>query len=201
MNEARGHWNEVYEAKAPTAVSWYQPQPEQSLAFIRSRGVASLIDIGGGASSLADVLLDDGFTDLAVLDISENALSHSRRRLGARAEGVTWIVADITQWRPERIWDIWHDRAVFHFLTGDADQDAYIANLKAATAPGGTVIMSTFAPDGPEKCSGLTVQRYSPQTLAARLGPDFRLSDEAAERHQTPWGATQSFIYALFERV
>ena len=136
-----------------------------------------------------------------VLDLSEAALAQSKARLGERAAKVAWIVADVTQWRPARTWAIWHDRAVFHFLTEPASQDAYVAALKAATTPGATVVLATFALDGPEKCSGLPVQRYSPVGLAARLGPGFALTAEAAETHLTPWGAQQKFSHAVLKRL
>lgn len=202
MADVRDHWENVYSTKAETAVSWYQPRSERSLAHVAAAaGPADpIIDIGGGASTLVDDLLLRGFVDVTVLDVAEAALSKSKARLGARAGEVHWIVADITQWQPDRRYKVWHDRAVFHFLTGDAQQKAYVAALTAGTARGATVVMATFALDGPEKCSGLTVQRYSPQTLATRLGPAFDLIDAGAESHHTPWGAEQKFSYAVFRR-
>lgn len=204
MTDRREHWERVYAGKAETEVSWYQPHSERSLQSIRQASPdhsASVIDVGGGASRLVDDLLDDGFADIAVLDLSEAALAQSKARLGERAAKVAWIVADVTQWRPARTWAIWHDRAVFHFLTEPASQDAYVAALKAATTPGATVVLATFALDGPEKCSGLPVQRYSPVGLAARLGPGFALTAEAAETHLTPWGAQQKFSHAVLKRL
>ena len=203
MADRREHWENVYATREETAVSWYQPHAKRSLRLIRAAspdGTASVIDIGGGSSSLVDDLLRVGFADLTVLDISASALSRSRDRLGERAAKVTWIVADITRWIPPRRWSIWHDRAVFHFLTEPTHQDAYIAALAAATAPGATVIMSTFALDGPEKCSGLPVQRYSAATLARRLGAVFEPIADEREAHTTPWGSKQRFIYAVFRR-
>jgi SAM-dependent methyltransferase len=203
MTDRRAHWDQTYTAKDDTQVSWHQPDPARSLALIKSAAPssASVIDVGGGASRLTDALLADGHTDLAVLDISQIALERTKSRLGDLARSVTWIVADITQWRPMRTWDVWHDRAVFHFLTDPASQDAYLAALRRATVPGSAAIMATFALEGPERCSGLPVQRYSPQTLAARLGPDFRLYAQEAEAHRTPFGTTQAFSYAAFRRV
>jgi hypothetical protein len=163
------------------------------------RGVP-IIDIGAGASRLADNLLIAGYSDLTLLDISDVALSRTKDRLGEVANKVTYIVADMTKWTPSRTWDLWHDRAVFHFLTDSAAQDAYIAALKQGTKPGSAVILSTFALTGPEKCSGLPVQRYSADTLAARLGPDFALYTREAETHHTPFNTTQDFIYAGFRR-
>ena len=203
MNAMRDHWDEVYTAKDAAAVSWYQPHSLRSLRLLQYAAPgrkSSLIDVGGGASTFVDDLLIEGFTDLSVLDISEAALSRSKARLAGKAVKVAWIVADITQWKPARTWDIWHDRAVFHFLTEQIQQDAYIAALKAATVAGATIIMATFALDGPERCSGLVVQRYSPATLAQRLGPDFALCADASEKHVTPWGSEQRFSYVVLRR-
>jgi SAM-dependent methyltransferase len=201
MTDRREHWDHTYTVKSDTAVSWYQDVPERSLALIRKAGKGSLIDIGGGASRLVDRLLAEGYGNLSVLDISDVALGRSKERLGTLAVKVSWIVADITRWTPERQWDIWHDRAVFHFLTDTAAQGAYIGALKAGTRPGSHVVISTFAFAGPEKCSGLPVQRYSAETLAARLGSDFVLQTEEAETHPTPFGTTQDFTYAVFKRI
>ena len=203
MSERRAHWDETYATKDETKVSWYQPSPEQSLALIRAAGspAAAVIDVGGGTSRLADALLADGYRDITVLDISAVALERSKTRLGRRADAVSWIVADVTQWKPARTWDIWHDRAVFHFLTDAAAQDAYLEALKQGTRPGSAVIMATFAPAGPERCSGLPVQRYSAASLAARLGADFRLYAERDEMHPTPFGTEQAFTYAALRRI
>ena len=200
--DTQAHWDKAYTDKAEDQVSWFQAVPARSLAMIAAASATgSVIDVGGGASRLVDALVDAGRTDVTVLDISAAALARSKARLGERAARVHWLCADITRWTPERVWDIWHDRAVFHFLTEPAAQDAYIAALKAATRPGSAAILSTFAPTGPERCSGLPVQRYSAATLAARLGADFVLYDQAGERHLTPWGSVQDFAYAAFRRV
>jgi SAM-dependent methyltransferase len=202
MTDSQAHWDGAYTTKGDN-VSWYQAGPSRSLEMIRAaapmRGVP-IIDIGAGASRLADNLLIAGYSDLTLLDISEVALSRAKQRISGVSNKVAWIVADITQWQPPRIWDIWHDRAVFHFLTDSAAQDAYIAALKKGTKPGSTVILSTFALTGPEKCSGLPVQRYSADTLAERLGPDFTLYTKGAEQHPTPFSTTQDFMYAGFKR-
>jgi hypothetical protein len=202
MTERRIHWNDTYTAKDETRVSWYQQNPQRSLTLIKvaAPSPASVIDVGGGASTLADALLADGYSDLTVLDISEVALGRSKKRLGGLSDKVSWIVADITQWQPQRTWDVWHDRAVFHFLTSEEDQDVYIAALKRATIVGSAVVLATFAPSGPEKCSGLPVQRYSAATLAARIGSDFELRTEITETHPTPFGTFQDFSYAAFMR-
>ena len=199
--DRKPHWNAAYTAKADDQVSWFQQMPTRSLAMIaKVAPVGSVIDVGGGASRLVDALLDAGRDDVTVLDISQAALDRTKVRLGDRATKVTWICTDITEWRPDRTWDVWHDRAVFHFLTDAASQDTYIKALTAATHPGSAVILSTFALTGPERCSGLPVQRYSPASLAARLGSGFVLEDEALEAHVTPWAAIQDFAYAAFRR-
>lgn len=201
--DARDHWGKVYRATAETAVSWYQPHLTRSLAYVLAAGdqSTSIIDIGGGASTLVDDLLSRDYADVTVLDVAESALAQARARLGTKAEKVSWIAADITTWRPVRPYQIWHDRAVFHFLTTDSQQSAYIAALRAATLPGSTIIMATFAPDGPETCDGLPVQRYSPQSLIARLGPSFFLLDDTRETHTTPGGTEQPFSYAIIGRT
>ena len=196
------HWNDAYATKGDN-VSWYQDRPDRSLAMIRAAAgerPASVIDIGGGASRLVDALLADGCADVSVLDISAVALERAKARLGPAAAKVDWIVADITQWRPARTWAVWHDRAVFHFLIDTTAQDAYIAALKQGTTPGAAIVMATFALTGPEKCSGLPVQRYSAATLAGRLGNDIVLEAEATEGHPTPFGTTQDFTFATFRR-
>ena len=197
------HWNRVYGTKAETEASWFQPRPQKSLQLIDAAAPdrsVPIIDVGGGASTLVDELLRAGYADVSVLDISKAALDRSKTRLGTRAEGASWIVADITEWQPTKTWGVWHDRAVFHFLTDMARQTAYIEALKKATGPGSVSIIATFALDGPERCSGLSVQRYSAATLAARLGASFELSAEESERHVTPGGAVQSFMYSVFKR-
>ena len=202
MANLDAHWNAAYATKADN-VSWHQDRPDRSLAMIRAATggpPVSAIDIGGGASRLVDALLADGWADVSVLDISAVALDRAKARLGPAAAKVHWIVADITQWRPARTWAVWHDRAVFHFLIDTTAQCAYIAALKQGTTPGAAIVMATFALTGPEKCSGLPVQRYSAATLAARLGPDFALEAEAAETHPTPFDTTQDFTFATFRR-
>ena len=201
------HWEDVYSAKASNEVSWYQSIPDTSLSLIRASkagsaagSAAKIIDIGGGASTLADHLLAEGFRDVTVLDISEAAIEQARQRLGTRASQIHWLVADIVSWRPQTRYDLWHDRAVFHFLTNPEDRRAYVAALKATLRPGGTVILATFAPDGPERCSGLPVCRYSPEMLAAELGAELTLVQTIAEDHHTPSGAVQPFIYCRFTR-
>lgn len=199
----RAHWNRAYEGQDDAALSWYQAEPQPSLDLIVGDGPgreASILDIGGGASRLTDALLDAGYRDLSVLDISDAALSVTRQRLGDRASRVAFIAADITAWTSPRRWDVWHDRAVLHFLTSEADQAAYRRALMAATAAGSIAVIGSFAPDGPERCSGLPVQRWSAGTLARFLAPEFRLLVRRRHRHETPKGAAQSFEFAVLVR-
>ena len=202
MSRTRSHWEDVYGRKPGNEVSWFRPHLERSLGWIARLATPSdaVIDIGAGASTLVDDLLDRGFSDLTVLDVSGAALAVTRTRLGDRAGKVCWIEADITAWRPERRYDVWHDRAAFHFMTTPAHQEAYVAALHAGTRPGALVVIGTSAPDGPDKCSGLPVQRYSAESLAARLGSDFQLLDHAREFHRTPWGSDQAFTFAALRR-
>ncbi|WP_025032703.1 class I SAM-dependent methyltransferase [Bradyrhizobium sp. DOA9] len=207
MSDRSTHWDQVYATKGEAEVSWYQDSPAISLAMIRAaasdRGSdrdLAIIDIGGGASRLVDALLQGGYRDIAVLDLSANALEAAKKRIGQAASTVDWIVADATTWRPARTYDVWHDRAAFHFLTDPRDRAAYVERLRSAVKPGGHVIIATFAPDGPEKCSGLPVQRHDSASLAAELGRDFVLVETRSETHQTPWGSTQAFQFSRFRR-
>ena len=201
--DPREHWRTVYATKAPDEVSWFEAEPEASIEALRRLHVepgTSVIDIGAGASRLADALLDLGFTDITLLDIADSALDSSRVRLGARAGDVSWQVADVRQWQPDRRYDVWHDRAVFHFLTEAADREQYRHTLLDATRPESLVILATFAPDGPEQCSGLPVRRYDADGLASELGDGFVLREAWRQLHETPSGASQSFQWAVFER-
>jgi hypothetical protein len=200
--DRKQHWEGVYRQKSEDQVSWFQPRPEVSLELIRAAGAQktdALIDVGGGASRLVDCLLAAGHTDISVLDIAEHALQKARARLGNAAPQVHWIAADIVQWQPSRKYRFWHDRAVFHFLIDPAERAGYRATLEAALQPGGTAIVASFALNGPERCSGLPVQRYSPDTLAAELGNRFRLTQRRDEAHVTPADKIQQFQYSVFE--
>ena len=200
----KSHWQNVYTSKGENEVSWFQENPAPSLELIELTGAsdkAAIIDVGGGASRLVDVLLDRGFSDLTVLDLSAAALDTAKARLGGRNIQVRWIADDATLWQPDRIYDLWHDRAAFHFLTKPDDIGAYIARMKEATAAGSHVIIGTFALDGPEKCSGLVVSRYDPASLAAILGQSFELIDDRRHEHVTPWGASQRFQFSTFRRT
>ncbi len=199
----RAHWEGIYSTKDESEVSWFQATPTNSLALITGNGLSlnsSIIDIGGGASRLIDALLDAGFFNVTVLDIAEGALERTMNRLGSRARSVEWVVADITRWTPSERYDIWHDRAVFHFLTERKDRLAYRKALLKAVNPRGMAIFGTFAQDGPEQCSGLPVMRYSPESLAEELDGDLRLLDSLMESHVTPGGALQQFQFSRFRR-
>ena len=201
MTDRRAHWDQVWRSRGPEQVSWYQPEPRVSLELIAAAGIArdaGIIDIGGGASVLVDRLLDLGYTNLAVLDIAGAAMQASRSRLGARAAAVAWHEADVTGFEPPRRYALWHDRAVFHFLTQAGDRRRYVATLRKALQPGGTVVIATFAPDGPPKCSGLDVMRHDERSLGAELGEDFLLREVRRETHRTPSEAEQRFIYCRF---
>lgn len=199
--QTKSHWDQVYRSKPADSVSWYQPHALRSLALIR--GVAGscdarILDVGAGASTLVDDLLDAGMTRVSVLDISGAALEEARRRLGLRAGAVRWIEGDITSvsLEPASV-DVWHDRAVFHFLTDPQDRAAYVRQVRRAVRPGGHVIIAAFGPDGPLQCSGLPVVRYAPEELHAQFGGAFELVAHQTEDHRTPSGAIQHFVYCL----
>ena len=205
MTEQQQHWETVYRTRAPDAVSWYRPHLDASLALIEraapDRG-AAVLDVGGGASTLVDDLLACGYRDLGVLDISAEALNVTRERLSKTADAVTWLVADLLD-APlqEARYDLWHDRAVFHFLTQEEQRARYLQQLTRALKPGGHAVLATFGPQGPLKCSGLDTVRYDAEGLARALGDGFTLLDSALEFHATPFGTTQPFLYPLFRRA
>lgn len=203
MSTRSDHWQNVYATKGETEVSWFQDSPAISLELIKAattNHAAAIIDIGGGASRLVDCLLQEGYRSLAVLDLSANALDAAKARIGSAASKVEWIVSDVTTWQPARSYDVWHDRAAFHFLTDPRDRAAYVERLQSAVRPGGQIIIGTFALDGPEKCSGLPVQRYDGKSLAAELGAAFELIETRSEIHSTPWKSTQAFQFSRFRR-
>jgi ubiquinone/menaquinone biosynthesis C-methylase UbiE len=199
--EAKNHWETVYGTKASDAVSWYAPHLTESLSYIQKTGLpkaAAVIDVGGGEATLVDDLLADGYTNVSVLDISSKALEVCRHRLGDRGRGVSWIAANVLEhaFAPNSI-DIWHDRAVFHFLTDDLQRKAYVEQVLRALRPGGYAIVGTFGPEGPKQCSGLPVARYDADALHDEFGGSFRLVDSSTSVHTTPWGATQQFVYCF----
>jgi SAM-dependent methyltransferase len=201
--DRKGHWEAVYSTKAETGVSWYQEEPRLSVELIRAVAPAEggrIIDVGGGASVLVDRLLDLPFGEIAVLDISETALGKARARLGGRAERVRWVVADVTEAHELGTFDVWHDRAVFHFLTDPDDRRRYVELARGTVPEGGHLVLATFADDGPRHCSDLDVCRYNARSLPSELGEGFSLVRAAREIHRTPWGSSQPFFYGVFRR-
>jgi SAM-dependent methyltransferase len=205
MNK-KEHWDRIYADRAPTEVSWYEAEPEVSLELIQAAGIskeASIIDVGGGAAELAGRLLSAGYANVAVLDISANALNHAKKRLGTMAAKVEWFVGDVTEFAPPHTFDLWHDRAVFHFLTDPEERKKYVEVLHATVASGGQVIIAAFAMDGPKRCSGLDIVQYSSELLSDELnsgepGRGFELVGEQTKVHRTPEGKEQSFKYFRF---
>lgn len=197
------HWDGVWQKRQPEDVTWYQPDPAISLDLITrvTDSDAAVIDVGGGASRLVDGLLDRGYSDVTVLDVAAPALAAARERLGEAAAGVEWIVADVTRWQGDREFDLWHDRAVLHFLIEEADRVKYLERLRRGVAAGGHVILATFGPEGPEYCSGLPVRRYGREAMIEILGPDFEPLEFVEELHEAPTGKTQEFLYGLFRHV
>jgi ubiquinone/menaquinone biosynthesis C-methylase UbiE len=197
--QVKEHWENVYSTKPSTGVSWFQPHAEQSLRFISETGAplnAPMIDVGGGASTLTDDLLERGYSGITVLDLSSSALAMSKKRIGERSSRVTWIEADITKVElPVHGFELWHDRAVFHFLTSPVDRRAYVEQVHRAVKPGGHIIIATFAEDGPTQCSGLPVMRYKPNELHDEFGSSFELIRHSNEIHRTPFDTFQKFIY------
>ena len=197
--DAKTHWEKVYTTKEPEAVSWYRPHLETSFALIERAAAGystPIIDVGGGESTLVDDLLARGYENITVLDVSQTAIDVTKRRLGLAAEQVLWLLADITEAQLEQgAYDVWHDRAVFHFLTASEHRAAYVRQVGHAVKPGGHVIISTFGPEGPTKCSGLNVIRYDAESLHDQFGVRFRLVESSKELHRTPFGTTQQFLF------
>jgi 2-polyprenyl-3-methyl-5-hydroxy-6-metoxy-1,4-benzoquinol methylase len=197
--DAKTHWEKVYAPKAPEAVSWYRPHLGASLALIERAAAgysASIIDVGGGESALVDDLLARGYENITVLDVSQTAIDVTKKRLGLATEQIHWLLSDVTEAQLEHGgYDVWHDRAVFHFLTASEQRAAYVRQVAHAVTPGGHVIISTFGPEGPAKCSGLHVLRYDVESLHDQFGVQFRLVESSKELHQTPFGTTQQFLY------
>ncbi len=197
------HWEKIYRERSPLEVSWYQTHPSLSIELIHNTGIskdAAVIDIGGGASMLVDRLLDEEFSDLSVMDISAAAIDHAKNRLGERADSVKWYEADITRFIPPARFDLWHDRAVFHFLTDEEDRRRYSAVLRDTVAPGGHIIIATFAMDGPKRCSGLDIVQYDAESICPEVGGEYELVEVQNETHHTPAGMEQRFIYFRFTR-
>ena len=204
MSTRRQHWDSVYHDRDPTSVSWYQKNPARSVILIEETGIAfddPIIDVGGGASRLVDRLQAIGYTQLTVLDVASVALAHAQNRLGPRSRDVRWLDADVLTHNFDHSYALWHDRAVFHFLTEAADRARYVEQLESAVVPGGHVIIAGFALDGPEECSGLPVERHSRETLAAQVGARFEPVTFQEEAHHTPRGVVQHFLYGRFRRL
>ena len=203
MENRKEHWEKIYIERKPNQVSWFQTSPIRSLELVKLSGTSkegSVIDVGGGASVLVDKLLDEGFKNITVLDISSHGLEYAKTRLGNKANQVKWVVVDVIQFEPEDKFDLWHDRAVFHFLTDQIDRQKYAAIVNRAIKPGGHLILASFAPDGPDKCSNLAVCRYDAGLIERELGNGFELILEKNEVHMTPWNKEQKFRYFLFKR-
>jgi 2-polyprenyl-3-methyl-5-hydroxy-6-metoxy-1,4-benzoquinol methylase len=201
--DRKAHWEQIYATKSPAEVSWYQAEPTLSLELIHNAGVprsARIIDVGGGASVLVDFLCREGFTQVAVLDISGAAIRYAQTRLGKAADRVEWFESDITAFSPPHRFDLWHDRAVFHFLTKAQDRTRYVRVLRQALVPGGHVIIAAFALGGPTQCSGLDVVQYDAESMAAELGAEFTLRQASQELHRTPGNKQQPFNYFRFQR-
>jgi trans-aconitate methyltransferase len=198
------HWDEVYATRAIDEVSWYQRDPATSFRLVRAAAAdhaGAIVDVGCGASALVDRLLDAGYADVTLVDVSTRALEAARTRLGDRGVGVTFVNSDVLEWRPERDFDVWHDRAAFHFLTDDLERAQYVERAAAAVRPGGTLIVATFAADGPTHCSGLPVQRHDAADLARTFSPEFVLESAEHEEHVTPAGVVQPFTWAVLRRT
>lgn len=203
MSEEPNRWEGVYRSKEEAETSWFEDRPQVSLDLIAETGAgkdAAIVDVGAGSSRLVDCLLDQGFRRITVLDLSETALRTARARLSPDAP-VEWVVANVLHWQPSGRFDVWHDRAAFHFLTEASDQDAYLRGMDRALVPGGHAIIGTFAPDGPTSCSGLPVARYDAALLSERLGSAYRLVRSLSHEHRTPWGSVQRFHFGLFRKV
>ncbi len=199
----KNHWENIYRTKDPEEVSWYQPTPEASLSFFEAFKVpltARIIDVGGGDSLLADHLLERGYSDITVLDISAVAINRARQRLGHLAERVKWIVADAAEFTPSETYDFWHDRAAFHFLTVPGDIAGYLDSVRQGLNPDGILVLGTFSVNGPEKCSGIRVMQYSEQSMARLLEPDFAKIRCETLDHRTPSGSVQNFVFCSFRK-
>ncbi|HWE96111.1 MAG TPA: class I SAM-dependent methyltransferase [Tepidisphaeraceae bacterium] len=200
--DRRKHWEDVYGTRQDAELSWHETAPQPSLDLIvrACGGRGGVIDVGGGSSALVDGLLQQGFERIAVLDISHAALDRARARLGPAADRVQWIAADVTRADGLGLFDVWHDRAVFHFLTAPNDRRDYLGLARRTVPVGGHMVLATFGPNGPNRCSGLDVCRYDAAALAGELGPGFTMMTSTIHQHITPWGVAQEFLYAVFRR-
>jgi ubiquinone/menaquinone biosynthesis C-methylase UbiE len=203
MTTTKAHWENIFATKAENEVSWFQPYPKTSIEFFELFNLpldANIIDIGGGESHLVDIFLDKGYKNIYVLDISENALERSKKRLGDKAGAVHWIVSDVTDFIPEIKFDFWHDRAAFHFLTSEEKIDTYVNTAENSITPNGYLILGTFSENGPEKCSGLEIKQYSESSMSNRFEKSFERIKCITEEHQTPFNTTQAFLFCSFQK-
>lgn len=203
MIERKHYWQQVYSEKQPYEVSWFQPAPQISIDLIERSGIGkkdNVIDVGGGASRLVNVLVEKGYKSISVLDIADNALQVAKASLGKLASDIDWISSDITAFKPKKQYALWHDRAVFHFLTDKQDRQAYVGALKECLKPGGSLIIAAFAIGGPMRCSGLEIVQYDANKLLAELGSEFDLKEQVNECHKTPAGGEQEFSYFRMRR-
>ena len=202
-NSTKSHWEKVFETKAEDEVSWFQPYPKTSVEFIELFNLpldANIIDIGGGDSHLVDVLMEKGYRNVYVLDISANALERAKQRLGDKAKFVHWIVSDVTEYKPEVQFDFWHDRAAFHFLTSEEAINKYIAIAETAISKKGYLVLGTFSEDGPEKCSGLAIKQYNEASMSMRFEKSFDRIKCITENHATPFNTVQNFLFCSFQK-
>ena len=200
----KDHWENIYKTKSPADVSWYQPKPDISINLIEKYApskISPLIDVGGGASTLPDHLLQQGYKNISVLDLSSNALEHSKKRLGNNANSITWVVSDVTTFSSTKPYSLWHDRAVFHFLTDETDRKKYAAILNQSVNIGSYIIIAAFAIGGPTKCSGLEIVQYDETKLKKQLGEHFAFVEKVIEKHITPSGNEQAFGYYVFKKI
>lgn len=202
--DRKKHWETIYSTKQVNEVSWYQPTPQHSLDLISELNISKtgkIIDVGGGDSFLVDHLVDLGFENISVLDISKNAIERAKKRLGEKAKKVNWIVSDITEFEPKEKYDFWHDRAAFHFLNTEKDVSSYSEVLKNGLVSNGKVVIGTFSENGPQKCSGIEITQYSPEKLSGALGNDFRMTTHQTKDHPTPFDTVQNFLFCSFEKT
>jgi len=202
--DRKAHWENIYTTKEADAVSWYQPSAHTSMEFVNKAGLspdARIIDIGGGDSYFAERLLEAGFTDITVVDISAAALERAKERLGNKANGITWIVADAADFNPPAVYDFWHDRAAFHFLTDGGDMENYLKTAHSHLSPDGTFVLGTFSETGPTKCSGIEIKQYSEAAMQERLSPYFEKTECLKANHDTPFGTVQHFTFCGFRKL
>ena len=203
-NSKKEYWDKIYNTKQANEVSWFQVYPKTSMEFISLFDLpknAAIIDIGGGDSNFVDTLLENGFSDITILDISASAIERAKKRLGGKAKHINWIVSDITEFNPQRQYDFWHDRAAFHFLTSEELVDRYVEIAGKGIANNGYLILGTFSEKGPKKCSGLEIKQYSEKSMSGKFENAFKRIKCVEENHQTPFDTMQNFLFCSFQKV